>query len=637
MKRFFGIHFDFHAMPGETVPELWRPETYEAMLDVVRPDYVQCDTKGHAGLSSYPTKAGTRADLAPGIDILRTMRNATAKRNIPLFGHHSGIYDRQVVADHPDWAVIRADGTRSEECVSVFSPYVTEILIPQLRELAGEYGLDGAWIDGDCWKAEVDYSPQAVAAWEKRHDTPPPRPEDPGYEEYREFCRAGFRDYVRCYVDAMHAEFPGFLITSNWIFSALTPEKTDVAVDFLSGDYSCENAIESARFHGRCLEARNLPWDLMAWGQHAIPLSWMTRNRSTKPAVQYCQEAAVILAMGGGFEFFNIHYGCGGVIQTWALPIWRRTAEFCREREELFDARIVPELGVVLPADRNASGEPNLFGTPGFEAVNQWINALQDCQYSVKVVLESEMTPETLRCFRAIVLPGTRRLPERARGMLADYAANGGILLMENESAPQFSAEFGRSFAPSEQRLIYVEADGALAGGEASFTPLAGEGVFGTIRMENFCEREPFPAGCARRCGKGVLATLAFGFAAFHAENRTGTLRRFLRKTLTDLGYRPSIRVEGSRFADLTVTERNGTRYVSLLNVAGEHNVKPVRGYDEIPPIGPLKVIFAPELAVRHVRTLPGNRELPLVREPDGGTSVTVESLHIHLALIHTA
>ncbi len=76
---FLGIHFDFHAMPGEEVPAIYCPELYGAMLDAVHPDYIQCDTKGHPGLSSYPTKVGNRAKIKDGIDILRMMRDATAK------------------------------------------------------------------------------------------------------------------------------------------------------------------------------------------------------------------------------------------------------------------------------------------------------------------------------------------------------------------------------------------------------------------------------------------------------------------------------------------------------------------------------------------------------------------------------
>ena len=92
---FFGVHFDFHAMPGETVGAVYEPEVVAKMLDTVKPDFVQCDTKGHPGLSSYPTKAGNQADEIAH-DVLRMWRDLTSERGIRLYAHHSGLFDRAV-------------------------------------------------------------------------------------------------------------------------------------------------------------------------------------------------------------------------------------------------------------------------------------------------------------------------------------------------------------------------------------------------------------------------------------------------------------------------------------------------------------------------------------------------------------
>ena len=76
---FLGIHFDFHAMPGEVVAHHFDPDVFCEMLDRVKPDFMQFDTKGHAGLSSYPTKAGTQAAEIRQ-DMLRFLREETEKR-----------------------------------------------------------------------------------------------------------------------------------------------------------------------------------------------------------------------------------------------------------------------------------------------------------------------------------------------------------------------------------------------------------------------------------------------------------------------------------------------------------------------------------------------------------------------------
>ena len=49
---FFGLHFDFHAMPGDEVGSVIDIASIEEMLDATKPDMIQVDTKGHAGISS---------------------------------------------------------------------------------------------------------------------------------------------------------------------------------------------------------------------------------------------------------------------------------------------------------------------------------------------------------------------------------------------------------------------------------------------------------------------------------------------------------------------------------------------------------------------------------------------------------
>ncbi|MGN0879239.1 MAG: alpha-L-fucosidase [Oligosphaeraceae bacterium] len=641
-----GIHFDFHALPGQTVPTLWRPETYAEMLDAVQPDFVQCDTKGHAGLSSYPTRVGHRALLDDRIDILRMMRDETARRNIPLFAHHSGIYDQMAAQTHPDWRAVGPDGTPSSDVVSVFSPFAEQLLLPQLRELAADYRLDGAWIDGECWAARVDYSHWALEAYQNAGNTlPPPRPGDPGYDDYREFCRQGFKDYVQRYLDAIHREFPHFQITSNWMWSAYMPEQDTDGVDFLSGDYSSTDSVLSARTHGRILEARRRPWDLMAWGHQAIPCSWTTRNRQTKCAAQYCQEAAMILAMGGAFEFFNIHYGCGGAIQQWAIPTWRQTADFCRQRSRCLHASIRPEIGVLFPCDRNSPDADRLYGgAPGLPRLTAWLNLLQDAQLSTKVILQHQLDdPTFLSRFKAIVIPAAHTLPPTAIGSLLDFTRHGGALLLDLPALNPFAPHLGCQPEPAARHLVFVhDGDGALAAGETDaslqLNPTSAHPV-ADLYLDNLLEPAlRRDAACVQPLGSGRLAALALDLAHFYQNNRSPAIRRFLLNLLLrHLRVTPDVAVTGSHFAELTVTDApDGTLLVNLINRAGEHQVTCVRAYDEIPPLPPLTVTFSPALAPVSVLQLPENRPLELRRHPDGSASVTVPSLDIHTVLVTT-
>ena len=158
---FFGIHFDLHA--SEDITDAGKTLTAE-MIDTfllkVKPDFIQIDCKGHPGISSYPTKVGFHVSGFEK-DPLKLFREVTAKNNVALFMHFSGVWDNKVVKEHPDWDVIRADGKPSGQKVSFFSPYLDTYMIPQLKELS-DYGVDGAWIDGECWAVEPDYGKESI-------------------------------------------------------------------------------------------------------------------------------------------------------------------------------------------------------------------------------------------------------------------------------------------------------------------------------------------------------------------------------------------------------------------------------------------------------------------------------------------
>jgi len=201
-ESFLGVHFDFHA--GDDCKEIGKGvdrEMVEYIIEKVRPDYVQCDCKGHAGRSSYPTKVG---HPAPGFvkDPLKIWRQVTAENGVALYLHYSGVWDSMAVEVYPEWARINEKGEKDKRLTSVYGPYVDMLLIPQLKELSDEYGVDGVWVDGECWATERDYANHVIEAFQKQTGIKevPRKPGDPYWFEFSEFCRDGFRQYLTHYV-----------------------------------------------------------------------------------------------------------------------------------------------------------------------------------------------------------------------------------------------------------------------------------------------------------------------------------------------------------------------------------------------------------------------------------------------------
>ena len=58
-NAYFGLHFDFHAV-AETkgIGTKTVAENVGKYLDAVKPDYVQVDTKGHPGYTSFFSEYG---------------------------------------------------------------------------------------------------------------------------------------------------------------------------------------------------------------------------------------------------------------------------------------------------------------------------------------------------------------------------------------------------------------------------------------------------------------------------------------------------------------------------------------------------------------------------------------------------
>jgi hypothetical protein len=345
-ESYFGIHFDFHANQDDMeIGKTFTPEMIDSFLMVVKPDYVQVDCKGHPGYSSYPTRVGNQAGGFTR-DILKIWREVTARHNVALYVHYSGLWDTKAVSDHPEWARINADGQPDRQKAAYRGGYLDNLLIPQLKEIS-DYGLDGAWVDGECWATGLDYSPELLVQFRKETGiaSAPRSREDPGFQEFVELNRKAFRSFVREYVDEIHQYNPDFQITSNWAFSSMMPEPVDVNVDYLSGDVAGQNCVYNAGFQARCMALQGKPWDLMAWG-FTYDFGDAGHFAGPKSITQLEQEAAEVMAMGGGFQAYFTQ-NRDGSIKPWYFGPMGELSEFCHERQPFCKgAEAIPQIGL---------------------------------------------------------------------------------------------------------------------------------------------------------------------------------------------------------------------------------------------------------------------------------------------------
>lgn len=657
MKRrkdsFWGLHSDFHAIPeyGVLGASLKEEEIREACR-LLKPDYWQVDSKGHPGYASYPTMLGNGMPEF-GSDTLAVWRAATKEEDVALFVHYSGVIDDKYCQENPQEAVMYADGTHSGRAVRLTGKYVDELLIPQLCEMIERYGVDGAWVDGDCWGVEVDFHPDTVAAFEREtgislNGKLPGEPEDNWYQEYREYNRELFRRYLSAYVDKIHSRYPGFQITSNWMYTDHAMEPVTANVDFLSGDLNPWNTVNWARYAGRALAQQKMSWDLMAWGMRGC-VPGKTDYLHVHP-VQLMQEAAAVISLGGGFQVDILQYTDGAP----KMPELRRLvplAEFMREREPFcFHGRIRHQAAMLLSVyDRRLEKGPvysrgNCRPKLGLTAL------LCDAGQSLEIVSEHTLAGHCQE-YPLLIVPEIEKglAPEMVRELL-EYARNGGSLLLTGRETCRIFADAGAPYrVETVKDADEISAKKICQTNESEyqrFFTLDGSEFGGAIRPVEIVAEDPgraevlastcydyrgmkHPYAVVMPYGVGKIAAVG-GNIGTQYDQEIQSLLRVLVKRLAEKLYTPKARIETvCGMLEIVCLEKDGRLMLQLVNANGNHANPNCATEDMIPPALDIEIsVFCEKKPVRMILQ-PEGKELAFEYR-NGRAYTKVDRIDIH-------
>ena len=631
---FFGLHFDFHAGPdckevGKNVDEAM----VNHLIDLVHPDFIQVDCKGHPGYSSYPTKAG---NPVPGFakDQLRIWRTVTASRGVSLYLHYSGVWDSRAIELHPWWAAVGADGIRSKNSTSVFGNYADSLLIPQLKELSSVYGVDGVWVDGDCWAHQTDYAPATLDLFRKVSGIQdvPRKAGDPGWREFLQFSRDGFKAYVTKYTNALHTFNPKFQVASNWAFSTLMPEQVSIPVDFISGDFSALNSVNSARLESRFIRNQGKPWDLMAWG-----FSWMGNEEGTqcvKSPIQIERELASVISLGGGVQIY-LQQKRDGSIHNWMIPLLTEAAKFCRERQPWCQGVSgIPQIGLILSQEALYAKTNRLFG--GFDKeltpLKGILQNLLSSQYVVDVVAEHQL--RDINKYPLLIYPEWETITPDFKMKLLDYVSQGGKLLLIGPNSSQLFREelnvaVNSPAALKNNGLEYHQWIAELMSLSQGVVPGQGVKSFGKYYQANNMEGPSEIAATITKYGKGEIAATHLEMGKASAIRSAPVMRDFLAALVREIFPLPLVTVSGSHQVDVTLNRKGESLIVNLVNVSGSHDNDKVLAFDEVPMVGPLQIRMRLSVQPKKVMLQPENIPLKFGYQ-DGTMSCDLPILKIH-------
>lgn len=652
----YGFHYDLHAQKNDTdLGAQCDVKTLMAALKETGADFIQTDTRGHAGYTSYPSKV-KHAFVPAGLkkDALKVWREATRRLGLPLHCHYTGTYDDAMAQAHPDWAFVNPDGQPNPHGLCCRGPYVDEFLIPQMIELIDDYQVDGFWVDGDYWGVWPCYCHRCLTVWKEmtgRSDGPKDM-KDPDWVRWQNMHRAGFFEYCRKYTRAVHQHKPGVLVCSNWLFTMRTPGNLPAETDWVSGDLIPQAfGQDRVRVETRFASTRGKHFDFMMWNFYGSIYQEVHGNAqpsapTLKPAPMMMQEAASMLAQGGGVQIYNPAPYRDGRMASWSLRRMGEVARFVKARRTLCTGTESDSEVAVLHSECHLYAQPSqsLFWDVDYAAVNGAVLGLLEKQFSVDVLDEWKLIP-SLDQYRLVVVAEQHDLSADMVEALKKYVQNGGGLLI---SGARMLDRFGPDFLGVKAGKVQEKATFSVTGGDGAVNVFSNEWRLPVLKsarelkslLKNYDLKSPNCgiAATLHRVGKGRVVYAPFCVFRYYEHNHYPLLREFIGDLADAAMGKRLLNVTSPSAIDVVARRRGSNRkIIHFINrLSGAAPSCHEGGVDEIPPIGPVTLSLPLKSKPRSVKI--AFEKTPLTwkwsRSSGGLLKVRIEQVHIHAALV---
>ena len=617
---FFGVHFDFHANPSDSIiGQNVSAQGLDDLINKVKPDFIQVDCKGHPGIASYPTKIGTPAKGFKK-DALSLWRSETAKYGVGLYVHYSDLFDKAAISKHPGWAARNQDGMASSENVSIFSGYEDSLLIPQLTEVIRNYHVDGVWLDAGTWAIQSDYSTASLAAFKtKTGITEVAKLGSSSYPSFLNFTRNAFVSYINRYATALHRVDKNIAVCSNWMFSGMAPLPISSSFDFLSGDMpSSQMDLNMVAFNARCYSSQGRtykkPWDLMSWGFD---------EKGIRPTSVLCQEAAEVIAEGGAWQCYFPQNRDASVDQRYVNAL-ASIAPFMRARQSYCQyATPIKQIAVLFSGEKELSRNKGVFQNDNNISVRNVLYTLLDNQYSVDVIMEHQLTTD-IPAYPVIVIPelGTAK---KFQTQLLKYTANGGIVfILGTDNAKQLSVAYtGIDFAANLKENKSV----TLQSGQGKYQfRLPSYALQKGVQMIQSSAGDNSSVAAMKTYGKGRIVSFLVNQNSASNENMYEAYKSAIATVVKNLFPNPMVEISGSKNVHVAITGVKGQTVINLVNTSKQNN-------GSIPALAALQVSIRMPAKPAKLTLQPENKTLNFTYN-NGVCNTEIQTLPIHEMIV---
>ena len=421
-----GIHLDFHT--PEFLDEAivnFDPDRWVETFLLSNAQYVNLFAKCHHGNSYYNTEAGHKhAGLET--DMLAELVPRLKAAGVRVVAYYSTNTDCRAAEDHPDWEQVDDAGnpillSSGWKNVCFNSPYLEELMLPQLREITEGYDIDGYWLDMVLVMPGGCFCLYCRLLFEQQYGRPL-TPKDKDAEAFRVWT---VQQAIRRSRNLVRSIKPEALITANGggtigdhdRLTTLCRRRGEGILDYscveeqpgFSGDYFYTG------YQSRYTRRLNRPLELInvrfvrGWGE------W-----TAKPLPQMLYEASIMLAVGHRVTLGDQAYP-NGTLDTAVYRRFAKVFDYLGERRP-FVAETEPVVDTAILFTDGLS--PQLRGA---DAVCRELHLQHD------QIDESEL--EHLSRYQLLILPETGQLASESIERIRRFAESGGHVVVTGSAA----------------------------------------------------------------------------------------------------------------------------------------------------------------------------------------------------------
>ncbi len=447
---FRGYLIDHHspAPPIVTLDQL-DPKEYEKFYKEANINSLMVYTKDHWGYSYYDTKIGTKH---PGLkcDYIKEVSKILKENDIEFIAYYCLEYETLAPMQHPEWAILDKEGNPVRLKNKAVPPkwgmpcYETgyrDYVLGQLKEIVENYHPDSLFLD--IFGKSLCYCDACKKKFRDRYGYELPEAEstvtdnrtyfdfgDKG-RDVNEFLENCEYEMLQDIMHTVKAVDPEIKVTIN--FAALYPKKIRDILDYQFTEPWAGNWLSAA--YSR--DTSQQPFPQLGPGD-------VSEVYNYRPDAVYELAGAQIVANGCRSFFYSGSQHVDGTLEhEEARKVGKVYGEVEKYEEYLKDREVLADIAIIQSdsssiAKSGSQVVMNAIGRckqpdPHKEALLGAMTLCDYGKYSWRVIPEQELTKETAKKFKCIILAGVFHVTEELKEVLESFYEGGGSIIADSE------------------------------------------------------------------------------------------------------------------------------------------------------------------------------------------------------------